>query len=178
MLRDGMDTASASGMRLKDLFTVELPKNGLLKRIANKIKGAIEFTFADSPVLTRIAERRLQTSSLCLNLLCLPDGGPVTYRILSRRWEDARDTAAYCAEVTGNEELGKRIRVMYLRSMRSFAANLSEDIDETSKLLSHGNVNVARKHYRTRATKPKAVRDTLPNEVPGASTLLSLSVSF
>lgn len=161
VLRDGMDTASATGMRLKDVIAVELPENGLLKRIASKTKktkGAIEFAVADSPVLTRIAERRLLMNSLCPNLLCLPDGGPVTYRMLSRRWEDARDAAAYRAEVTGDEQLGKRIRAMYLRDMRSFAANLADDIDEASKLLDHSNVAVTRRHYRTRATRLKAVR--------------------
>lgn len=161
VLRDAMDTASATGMRLKDVIAVELPQNGLLKRIANKTKkskGAIEFAVEHSPVLTRITERRLLMNSLCPNLICLPDGSPVTYRMLSRRWEDARDAAAYRAEVTGNEALGKHIRSMYLRDMRSFAANLADDIDEASKLLDHSNVGVTRKHYRTRATRLKAVR--------------------
>lgn len=109
-------------------------------------------------MLTRIIERRELVDTLCPNVLVLPDGRPVTYRMISRRWEDARDAAAYRAEVTGNDELGKRIRAMYLRDMRSFAANLAEDIDEASKLLDHSNVNVTRKHYRTRATRLKAVR--------------------
>lgn len=82
----------------------------------------------------------------------------MTYRMLSRRWEEARDAAAYRAEVSGNEALGKHIRSMYLRDMRSFAANLADDIDEASKLLDHSNVAVTRKHYRTRATRLKAVR--------------------
>ena len=148
-------------MRLKDVIAVELPRNGLLKRIASKtqkVKGAIEFDITESPVLTRIIERRELVDTLCPNVLVLPDGRPVTYRMISRRWEDARDAAAYRAEVTGNDELGKRIRAMYLRDMRSFAANLAEDIDEASKLLDHSNVNVTRKHYRTRATRLKAVR--------------------
>lgn len=161
VLRDSMDMASATGMRLKDVIEVELPRNGLLKRIASKTqkaKGAIEFDIAESPVLTRLIERRQLVDTLCPHVLVLPDGRPVTYRMISRRWEDARDAAAYRAEVTGNDELGKRIRAMYLRDMRSFAANLAEDIDEASKLLDHSNVNVTRKHYRTRATRLKAVR--------------------
>lgn len=161
VLRDGMDTASATGMRLKDVIAVELPKNGLLKHIANKTsksKGAIEFVVADSPVLSRIVERRLQMNSLCPNLLTLPNGRPVTLRMLTRRWEDARDAAAYRAEIAGDEGLGKLIRSMYLRDMRSFAANLAEDIAEASKLLDHSSVAVTRKHYRTRATRLKAVR--------------------
>ncbi|MDR2297500.1 MAG: hypothetical protein LBE30_04060 [Comamonas sp.] len=78
--------------------------------------------------------------------------------MISRHWKDARDAASYRAEVTGNDELGKRIREMYLRDMCSFAANLAEDIDEASKLLDHSSVNVMRKHYRTRVTRLKAVR--------------------
>ncbi|RGE46264.1 integrase [Comamonas testosteroni] len=161
VLRDGMDTASATGMRLKDVIAVMMPKNGLLKRIANKTqraKGAIEFDISQSPVLTRIVQRRELVDTLCPNLLVLPNGRPVTYRMLSRRWEDARDAAAYRAEVTGDEAFGKQIRSMFLRDMRSFAANLAEDIGEASKLLDHANVNVTRKHYRTRATRLKAVR--------------------
>lgn len=112
----------------------------------------------DFDSVTRIVRRRELVDTLCPNLLALPNGLPVTYRMISRRWEDARDAAAYRAEITGDEELGKRIRAMYLRDMRSFAANLAEDIDEASKLLDHSSVNVTRKHYRTRATRLKAVR--------------------
>jgi integrase len=97
-------------------------------------------------------------NSLCQNLICLPEAKPVTSRKLWRRWEDARDAAACRAEVRGNYELGKRIREMYLRDIRSFAANLADDIGEASKLLDHSNVTMTRKHYRTRATRLKAVR--------------------
>lgn len=78
--------------------------------------------------------------------------------MLPRRWENALDAAAYRAEVTGDEKLGKRIRAMYLRDMRSFATNLADDIDEASKRLDHSNVAVTRRDYRTRATRLKAVR--------------------
>lgn len=78
----------------------------------------------------------------------------MTYRMLSRRWEDA----AYRAEVTSDEALGKHIGSMYLRDTRSFAANLADDIDEASKLLDHANFAVTRRHYRTRATRLNAVR--------------------
>lgn len=160
-----MDIASATGMRLKDVIAVELPKNGLLKRIASKtqkVKGAIEFHINESPVLTRIVQRRELVDTLCPNLLVLPDGRPVTYRMISLRWKDGRDAAAYRAEVTGNDELGQRIRAMSLRDMRSFAANLAEDIDEASKLLDHSNVSLTLKHYRTRATRLKAARVNAP----------------
>ena len=72
--------------------------------------------------------------------------------MILRRWEEAR------AEITGDTELGKQNRAIYLRDISSFAANLAEDIEEASKLLDHSSVGVTRKHYRTRATRLKAVR--------------------
>jgi hypothetical protein len=51
VLRDGMDTASVTSKRLKDVIAVELPENVLLRRIATKTKktkGAIEFSVEDS----------------------------------------------------------------------------------------------------------------------------------
>ena len=66
--------------------------------------------------------------------------------------------ASYRAEVTDDEKLGKRIRAMYLRDMRSFSANLADDIDEASKLLDYSYVRVTSKHYRTRTMRFKAMR--------------------
>lgn len=161
VLRDGMDIATATAMRLKDVADVDLPVNGRLKRLANKtkrLKGAIEFIVADSPVLTRILERRLSIETDCTKLLCTPDGKAVSQRMLSDRWTDARDAAAYRAEVMGNKELGATIRAMYLRDMRSFAADLAEDLDAASKLLDHNSKVTTRKHYRTKAQLLKTTR--------------------
>ena len=161
VLRDGMDVASATAMRLKDVAAVDMPINGRLKRIANKTKrkkGAIEFIVSDSPVLTRILARRLTIDTDCPRLICTPDGRPVTQRMLSDRWSAARDAAAYRAEVTGDTEFGAVIREMYLRDMRSFAANLAEDLDAATKLLDHNSKVTTRKHYRTKAQLLKTAR--------------------
>ena len=146
--------SSSTGM-LQDVIAMEAPKNGLLKHIASKtqkVKGAIEFDITESPALTRIVQRRELVDTLCPNVVALSDGRPVTYHMISRHWEDA------CAEVTCDTELGKQNRAIYLRDIRSFAANLAEDIAEASKLLGHSSVSVTRKHYRTKATRLKALR--------------------
>lgn len=68
-----------------------------------------------------------------------PAGGCALGSISEREW----DTAAYRAEVAGNDELSQRIRAMHLRAMHNFAANLAEDIDESSNLLDHSNMRDA-----------------------------------
>ena len=47
---------------------------------------------------------------------------------------------------------------MYLRDNRKRAANLSESPEDASKLLQHSDQRVTEKHYRTKATKLRAVR--------------------
>ena len=71
---------------------------------------------------------------------------------------EARDKAALEAEKAGDMELGQRIRGMFLRDMRSLAADLAGDVDEASKLLQHSSKTITEKHYRTRAETLKAVR--------------------
>jgi hypothetical protein len=50
------------------------------------------------------------------------------------------------------------IRAMFLRDMRSRAADLAGDIGEASQLLQHSSKRLTEKHYRTKAEKLKAVR--------------------
>jgi hypothetical protein len=47
---------------------------------------------------------------------------------------------------------------MYLRDMRKRAADLAGDVSEASKLLQHSSTKLTETHYRTKATKLKAVR--------------------
>jgi hypothetical protein len=95
VLRDCMDIATATGMRLTDARTVRMPACGVLRHKADK---------------------------------------------------------------TGNPEFGRTIRAMYLRDMRSRAADLAVDIGEASKLLQHSSQRTTERHYRTRAEKLRAVR--------------------
>lgn len=47
---------------------------------------------------------------------------------------------------------------MFLRDMRKMASDLVETDEEAAKLLQHSDVNLTRRHYRTRAVKLKPVR--------------------
>ena len=66
--------------------------------------------------------------------------------------------AALKAEQTGNREFGAQVRAMYLRDMRSRAADLAGDIGEATKLLQHSSQRLAERHSRTKAEKLRAVR--------------------
>ena len=78
--------------------------------------------------------------------------------MLRSRWDEAMDKAALKAESTGNPAFGAEIRAMYLRDMRSRAADLAGDIGEASKLLQHSSQRLTERHYRTKAEKLRAVR--------------------
>lgn len=113
---------------------------------------------ADSPALSAIVERREAMQEHCIMLLCTNTGREVSMGMLRDRWDEARDKAALVAEQAGDEELGQRIRAMFLRDMRSLAADLAADVEEASKLLQHSNKAITEKHYRTRAQTIKPVR--------------------
>lgn len=158
VLRDCMDIASATGMRITDARTVRMPADGGITHRASKTRKASNFTVADSPVLSALVARREAMRAHCVMLLTTPTGKAVTYRMLRDRWDAARDKAALQAEQAGDIELGQTIRAMYLRDMRSLAANLAGDLAEASKLLQHSSEAVTAKHYRTKATPLRAVR--------------------
>lgn len=162
VLRDAMDIASATGMRITDARTVRMPVDGLITHRASKTKAkgksAAAFTVADSPVLSALVARREAMRAHSVMLLSTPTGRQVSYAMLRTRWEDARDRAALKAEQSQNPELAALIRAMYLRDMRSLAADLADDLAEASKLLQHSSQALTARHYRTRATKLRAVR--------------------
>lgn len=158
ILRDCMDIASATGMRITDARTVRMPQDGYITHRTSKTKKAVRFCVADSPVLSALVERREAMEVYCVMLLCSSTGREVTQRMLRDRWDEARDKAALLAEQAGQEDLGKRIRGMYLRDMRSLAADLAGTVQEASELLQHSNKSITEKHYRTRAQTLKAVR--------------------
>lgn len=158
VLKDCMDIATATGMRLTDTRTVRMPANGVLRHKSGKTGKWVEFEVASSPVLSALVARREASKAGCIMLLSTSTGRPVSMRMLRDRWEDARDKAALKAEQTGNQAFGKDIRAMYLRDMRSRAADLAGDIGEATKLLQHSSQRMTEKHYRTKAEKLKAVR--------------------
>ena len=145
VLKDCMDIATATGMRLTDVRTVRLPVGGILRHKPSKTGKHVEFAVAQSPVLSRVIERRGQLDGVML--LCTSTGRPISSRMLRTRWDDARDRAALKATTTGNPDFAKSIRQMFLRDMRSRAADLAVDLDGASKLLQHSSTALTKKHY-------------------------------
>lgn len=158
VLRDCMDIATATGMRLTDARTVRMPIGGVLRHKAGKTGKVVEFEVSQSAVLSELAERREASKAHCVMLLATDTGRQVSMSMLRTRWDDARDRAALKAEQTGNREFGAQIRAMYLRDMRSRAADLAGDIGEATKLLQHSSQRLTEKHYRMKAEKLRAVR--------------------
>lgn len=157
VLRDCMDIATATGMRLTDARTVRMPHAGKLRHKAGKTAKVVEFDVALSPVLSALVARREASKEHCVMLLT-SGGRQVSMGMLRSRWDEARDSAALKAESAGELAFGAEIRAMYLRDMRSRAADLAGDIGEASKLLQHSSQRLTEKHYRNKAEKLKAVR--------------------
>jgi hypothetical protein len=158
VLRDCMDIATATGMRLTDARTIRMPVNGVIRHKPSKTGKAVEFELSASPVLTELVRRRESMKSYCVMLLCTETGHQVSYTMLRKRWDSARDNAATKADLTGNTEFAKTIRAMYLRDMRSRAADLAGNMADASKLLQHSSQALTAKHYRNKAEKLTAVR--------------------
>ena len=158
VLRDCMDIATATGMRLSDTRTVRMPVNGSLRHKSSKTGKWVEFDVAQSPVLSKLVARRESTKVHCVMLLATDSGRQVSLSMLRDRWDEARDQAAVKTETTGNRHFGAEIRAMYLRDMRSRAADLAGDLSAASKLLQHSSKRLTEKHYRTKAEKLTAVR--------------------
>lgn len=158
VIKDAMDIATATGMRLTDTRTVRMPSNGKLSFKAGKTSKAAEFEVASSPVLSSLVARREALKANCVMLLVTERGKPVGAGSLWQRWDEARERAAEKAATTGNPALAEGIRAMYLRDMRKRAADLAENLEEASKLLQHDSQALTRKHYSQKPQKLRAVR--------------------
>lgn len=86
-------------------------------------------------------------------LLSTSTGRPVTSSMIRTRWESVRDAAAEAPP-----ELADQLRSMYLRDTRKPASDLANSDESASRLLQHSNVEITRRHYRTRPVKLKPVR--------------------
>lgn len=151
-LRAAMDLASATGLRLTDCRTVQIPPGDVLRIRASKTGKNAEFLLSESPVLERLVKSRQQQSVAHLMLLTTPSGRPVSARMLRDAWDQAREKAA-----EAHPELADAIRAMYLRDMRKRAADLAGSLQEASELLQHSSTAVTSKHY-TSKTKLRPVR--------------------
>lgn len=153
MLRDAMDIATATGMRLTDVRTVRMPTGDLLRLKASKTGKNADFDLSMSMVLPGLIERRRAIQADHLMLLSMPDGRPVTVSMLRGAYDRARDRAA-----TKHPQLAPQIMAMYMRDMRKRASDLAEDLRGAANLLQHSSEAVTAKHYRGQVARLKPVR--------------------
>jgi hypothetical protein len=161
VLRDCMDIATATAMRLTDCRTVLLPKGDRLRLDASKTGKTADFDVSLSEVLPGVIERRRQVKASHLMLLSTPTGRPVSERMLTDRWDAARSAACDALRADGSEvavALAATIATMYLRDMRKRASDLADSDDAAAELLQHSDKRLTRRHYRTRAPLLKTVR--------------------
>jgi integrase len=148
LLRDYLDIATATGLRVHDVVGLRLSdiRGDKLVVVANKTRETgklpLEIDIAGSVVLDVLARRPKVP-----HLFLLADGRrPVTARQLGDRFKAARAEAAKIVpECAG----------LYLRDCRKRAAQLAGD--GATNLLQHSSKSVTDKHYSSK-TKAKAAR--------------------
>jgi hypothetical protein len=159
LLRDAMDIASATGMRVTDVYTVPLPHGDSLRLEAGKTGKEADFDLSLSAVLPElIKRRRANKKAEHLMLLAGPFKRPVTYWMLSERYTKARAAAAKKAREADDKELAEAIEGMFLRDLRKYASDKAESLEEAAKLLQHSDKGTTRRHYRGEVEKIKPVR--------------------
>lgn len=159
VLRDCMDLATSTGLRLTDCRLILCPAEGQPLRVrASKTGKAAEFVVESSPVLKALVARRRAITADHLMLLTTPNGKQVTQSMLRTRYDEARERAVKKAQEDGKKLLAEQLGKMFLRDMRKMAADLAENAEEASKLLQHSSVSLTSKHYRTRADQLRPVR--------------------
>lgn len=149
VLRDAMDLATATGLRVRDVLGLRLSdvRGTRLVVEANKTGKRVEFDLSASAVLPAIIERRKQAKAPHLFLLTFGDR-IVTERMLRDRFAEARDKAAKeVPEVAG----------MFMRDCRKRAAQLADSLQEASRLLQHSSTALTASVYRG-GEKVKPVR--------------------
>ncbi|BEP34275.1 tyrosine-type recombinase/integrase [Variovorax sp. V59] len=156
-LRDCMDLASATGMRLMDCIAVLLPRGDLLHLEASKTGKEAEWDMSLSQTLPDLVQRRRALGADHLMLLSTPEGQPVEIRKLRYQWDKARERAAVKAGIHNDDELVRAIRALYLRDGRKRAAQKSESLEAASQLLQHDSTRLTERHYgAVRRLKPVA----------------------
>lgn len=154
VLRDAMDIATSTGLRITDVRTIRMPVNGMLRFKASKTGKWAEFDIAQSQVLSDLVARREAMKAHSVLLLTSDTGRQVSAWMLSeQRWPAAKLKA-----IAAHPELKKELEGLYLRDLRKRAADLAPDMESASKLLQHSNTALTEKHYRTKPTRLKAVR--------------------
>lgn len=148
-LKDAMDLASATGLRLTDVRLCTMPSGaeggGLLSISTSKTGKRATFEITGSAILSALVARRKKNKADHLFLLSSDSGRPVSARMLRDWWDEAR---AEAAAKPANEAIKGGIEAMYMRDMRKRAASLADDMAEASKLLQHSSQAVTERHYR------------------------------
>jgi hypothetical protein len=159
LLRDAMDLASATAMRITDVRTVPLPHGDILHLEAHKTGKEAAFDVRLSEVLPDlIRRRRANRNAEHLMLLAGPFRKPVSYMQLRGRFRLARTAAAKKAREAGDEQLAQAVESMILRDCRKYASNKATSLEEARKLLQHDKAATTSAHYRTEVDKLKPVR--------------------
>lgn len=149
-LRDALDIATATGLRVMDVLGLRLSdvRDGKLIVSASKTGKRAEFDLSASAVLLPIIERRKAMKAPEHLFLLAAGRRPVTHRMLADRFTKARAAAAKehpaCAD-------------LFLRDMRKRAGQLAGSLSEASTLLQHSSQSVTQRHYRS-GDKLKPVR--------------------
>jgi integrase len=149
-LRDALDIASSTGLRVEDVIRLRLSdvRDGRLVVSAGKTGKEASFDLAGS-VLAQIIERRKALRGTEHVFLLAAGRRPVTYRRLKDRFDRARAAAA--------EDLPE-VAELWLRDMRKRAAQQAGTLAEASALLQHSSLSVTARHYRSTAETIKPVR--------------------
>jgi hypothetical protein len=154
VLRDAMDIATATGMRITDVRPILMPVNGMLRFKASKTGKWAEFQVSQSPVLSAMVQRREAMGVHCVMLLATDTGRQVSeWMLCESRWNQAKRAA-----IEAHPYLADDLAGLYLRDLRKRAADLADDMESASKLLQHSTTKMTEIHYRTKPTKLKAVR--------------------
>jgi integrase len=140
LLRDYLQLATATGLRVTDLVALRLSdvRGSALVVTANKTGKPLEIDLTGSVALDVIERRKAVKVP---HVFLLAHGNkPVTWRMVRDRFNKARKLAG--------------VEHLVLRDLRKRAASLSED---PQALLQHSNASVTKRHYLGRA-KVKAAR--------------------
>lgn len=140
-LRDALDIATATGLRVTDVLGLRLSdvRDGMLVVQANKTAKRASFPIQAGQVLAPLIERRKTLKGPEHVFLLAAGRRPVSYRMLADRFGKARAAAAQeCPECAG----------LILRDMRKRAAQVAGSLQQASDLLQHSSLSVTRKHYR------------------------------
>jgi integrase len=140
-LRDALDIATATGLRVTDVLGLRLSdvRDGELVVQASKTWKRADFALTPGQVLLPLIERRKAMRGPEHVFLLAAGRRPVSYRMLADRFSKARAAAAIeCPECAG----------LILRDMRKRAAQSAGSLQEASDLLQHSSTSVTRKHYR------------------------------